>query len=304
MEENDAQLQLKKRARRRLVGAVAFAVFAAVVLPMVMDQEPKQPVQDVEIRIPGQDEKPFTPKFAAGTPAAEAAKPAPLEPAAAPVTAEPAPKPAEPPVPAKPATPAAETKPAVTPSTKVVDTTKADDKPATKTSEKPATKPAEKAPEKAKEKTPEKPQDKSTVKAGDKASDKEKAEKEKAEKAKAAEKAAEKADKADKADKGKSDGEAQRAAAILSGKAPEAAKPDSGNGSFVILIGSFSNDANVKTLKTKLSEQGIKVYTESLDSPQGKKTRVRAGPFPSRDAAEKALDKMKRIGVSGVLAGK
>ena len=43
---------------------------------------------------------------------------------------------------------------------------------------------------------------------------------------------------------------------------------------------------------------------EPLDSPEGKKTRVRAGPFPSRDAAEKALDKMKRIGVNGVIAAK
>ena len=64
MEENDVQLQLKKRARRRLVGAIAFVCVVAVVLPMVMDHEPRQVVQDVEIRIPGQDEKPFAPKFA------------------------------------------------------------------------------------------------------------------------------------------------------------------------------------------------------------------------------------------------
>ena len=57
-------------------------------------------------------------------------------------------------------------------------------------------------------------------------------------------------------------------------------------------------------MQTKLSELGLKVYTETLDSPQGKKTRVRAGPFPSRDAADKALEKMKRIGVNGVVAPK
>ena len=64
MEDNDAQSQLKKRARRRLVGAVAFASVVAVVLPMVMDHEPRQSVQEGEIRIPGQDEKPLAPKFA------------------------------------------------------------------------------------------------------------------------------------------------------------------------------------------------------------------------------------------------
>ena len=51
-------------------------------------------------------------------------------------------------------------------------------------------------------------------------------------------------------------------------------------------------------------EIGIKVITEPLDSPEGKKTRVRAGPFASREAAEKALEKMKRIGVGGVVAAK
>ena len=62
-ESADTDLLLKKRARRRLLGAVAFAGLAAVVLPMVMDDEPKQQVQDVQIRIPGQDQTPFTPKL-------------------------------------------------------------------------------------------------------------------------------------------------------------------------------------------------------------------------------------------------
>ena len=71
-----------------------------------------------------------------------------------------------------------------------------------------------------------------------------------------------------------------------------------------MLIGAFSNEANVKNLKDKLSEQGIKTFSEPLDTPQGRKTRVRAGPFPNREAAEKALEKMRRIGVSGVVSAK
>ncbi len=70
--EADTQLPLKKRARRRLVGAIALAVLAAVVLPMVMDQAPQAPVQDVQIRIPGQDQAPaFQPKALAAKPAQE-----------------------------------------------------------------------------------------------------------------------------------------------------------------------------------------------------------------------------------------
>lgn len=227
MEETDAQLHLKKRARRRLVGAIAFVTLVAVVLPMLMDQEPRQAVQDVEIRIPGQDEKPFAPKFAA----APAEKPA-----------------AE----ARPA-PAAAQRRTVEPSAKVVELLA--DKPAGKPAEKSADKPADKPAEKPAEKSASKP----------------------------------------------AESEAKRAAAILAG----AGEPAVGKGGEqVILIGAFTNDANVRNLKAKLGEQGIKIYTEPLDTPQGKKTRVRAGPFPNREAADKALAKMKRIGVSGVVTAK
>jgi DedD protein len=97
--------------------------------------------------------------------------------------------------------------------------------------------------------------------------------------------------------------DARRAAAILDGQ-PADAKPAAPSGEYLVLIGAFSNEANVKNLKAKLAEQGIKTFSEPLDTPQGKKTRVRAGPFPSREAAEKALEKMQRIGVSGAIAAK
>lgn len=250
MPEADAQLPLKKRARRRLVGAIALSVLAAVVLPMVMDQTPQAPVQDVQIRIPGQEQAPpFSPKSLAAKPAeAPVAKAAPApaveKPAAtAAVVEKPMDKPAE-----KPVEKAAE-KPAEKPAPEAA-------KPAAKTEKKPADKPAEKAPEKP-----------ATAKNGG--------------------------------------DDSQRAAAILAGKPAETTPaPKATGGEYVILIGAFSNPANVKQLQTKLSELGLKVYTETLDSPQGKKTRVRAGPFPSRDAAEKALEKMKRIGVNGVVAAK
>jgi len=51
----DEQLELKKRARRRLVGATALVLLAAIVLPMVMDREPRPVNPDIQIRIPSQD---------------------------------------------------------------------------------------------------------------------------------------------------------------------------------------------------------------------------------------------------------
>ena len=60
-EQQDVET-LKKRGRRRLVGAVALVLLAVVVLPMVFDPEPKSTLPPVSVRIPGENETPFAPK--------------------------------------------------------------------------------------------------------------------------------------------------------------------------------------------------------------------------------------------------
>jgi DedD protein len=54
----DLQTELRKRARRRLLGAIALALTAAIVLPVVMDHEPRPPAQDIAVRIPARDSMP------------------------------------------------------------------------------------------------------------------------------------------------------------------------------------------------------------------------------------------------------
>lgn len=96
MAENDVQLDLKKRARRRLVGAIALALAAAIILPMVMDSEQRPGNQDLTIRIPSQEEgAPLLSRPLGAAPAPErprlpqaAAEPAPVPPA--PIEADPA----------------------------------------------------------------------------------------------------------------------------------------------------------------------------------------------------------------------
>ena len=78
------ELALRRRARRRLVGAVAIALTVVVILPMLFDSEPKPLGPDVDIRIPAQD-SPFETAPALAPPV----KP-PL------TTQQPAPAPAEP----------------------------------------------------------------------------------------------------------------------------------------------------------------------------------------------------------------
>ena len=51
----DDEISLKRRARRRLIGAGALAIVIVVLLPMVLDSEPKLVGQDIELRIPDKD---------------------------------------------------------------------------------------------------------------------------------------------------------------------------------------------------------------------------------------------------------
>lgn len=51
--------ELKRRARRRLVGAVVLALAAAVVLPMLLESDPKPLGNDVSIQIPPIDQGKF-----------------------------------------------------------------------------------------------------------------------------------------------------------------------------------------------------------------------------------------------------
>jgi DedD protein len=53
---------LKRRGRRRLVGAVALVLLAVVVLPWVFDPEPRPSAPPVSVRIPAENEAPFKPK--------------------------------------------------------------------------------------------------------------------------------------------------------------------------------------------------------------------------------------------------
>ena len=77
---------LKRRGRRRLVGAVALVLLAVIVLPMVFDPEPRPVAPPVSVRIPGEDEAPFKPRAIPSEPRAIPSEPKaiPSEPKAVP----------------------------------------------------------------------------------------------------------------------------------------------------------------------------------------------------------------------------
>lgn len=70
----DEELNLKRKARRRLIGAIALTTAVVVILPMVLDREPAPSARDIELRIPDKDNAgEFTPNVA--MPAASAVVP-------------------------------------------------------------------------------------------------------------------------------------------------------------------------------------------------------------------------------------
>ena len=211
----DADLQLKKRARRRLVGAAALALFAVIVLPMVMDREPRPLSQDIQVRIPSQDSTGLAAKVLAGKPAA---------------TPMPAPEPVAEPAAEQKADPKAKPEPVAAISSAGPAVAKA----AAAAVAKPAEKPVK----------PEKKIEKVVAPATD------------------------------------------------------------ASGQWVVQLGSYKEVGNVKLLLAKLKGVGVPAYTEKIDSPQGPRTRVRAGPFAGQEAAEKARSRIKIVGVDGPVAPK
>jgi DedD protein len=129
------EIEFKKRARRRLVGAIALVLLMVTILPMILDDRSgSQPQQEIAITIPSQDDEEFTSKVAPLTEEVIDLEPA-VEPAAEPKQAPSAAKPVEPDAPiakapeskpeaqaAKPAT----AKPAATPTVPATSTSKSD----------------------------------------------------------------------------------------------------------------------------------------------------------------------------------
>ena len=200
MAENEDVNTLKRRGRRRLVGAIALVLAAVIVLPMVFDSEPKGSAPPVSVRIPGEDESGFIPKVTPKPPAVQEQK-APEKAAEAPARKAPA---------AVPEKPAPKIEIAVT---------KGSEKPAAKAAAEPAR-----------------------------------------------------------------DGAAEklRAEAALAG------------GRFMVPAGAYADPAGIIE---KLKAAKIPYYTEPIATKQGTVTRVRAGPFASREAAEQVLQQLKGLGL-------
>ena len=64
-------------------------------------------------------------------------------------------------------------------------------------------------------------------------------------------------------------------------------------GRFVVQVGAFTDMVAVREARQKVEKLGLKTYIQSVDSPTGKRTRVRVGPFETREEAESAAVRLK-----------
>lgn len=200
---SDEELQLKKRARRRLVGAIVLVTAVAVVLPMILESEPKPASQNITIQIPSPEAGVLT------------AKPVPLK-------------------------PVENFAPAAVPAATLQAETKTEVKPAAKTE--PKTQAAAPAPAKPVKK-------------------------------------------------------AETSAKPATGT-EDAAKTAATSG-YVIQVVALADAARAKDMHAKIAAAGLKAYTEVVQTANGPVTRVRVGPYPSREAAEQGRTQLQRLQLDG-----
>jgi DedD protein len=209
---SDEELQLRRRARRRLIGAVVLVTAVVVILPMVLDSEPRPSGQPISVQIPSPDSGGFAPKLAPA--------PAVPQPKASAVSPQPA-KPAEEPAKIAAAAPPVQEAPSPV-----------------------AAAPKQEPEPPAKPEPPTKPKPKP--------------------------------------------------------KAP----PAKAKGGYVVQVIALADAGKAQQLQQQIAGAGIKSYTEVVKTAKGDVTRVRAGPFASRGAAEKARDQLKGMGMNGNITPK
>lgn len=90
-----------------------------------------------------------------------------------------------------------------------------------------------------------------------------------------------------------------RAIAALEGRTDPAPSSDTSGKTFAVQIAAFSAADKARGLRDQLVSNGLKSYTESVATPQGLRTRVRLGPFASREAADRARQKLKTMKLDG-----
>jgi len=63
----------------------------------------------------------------------------------------------------------------------------------------------------------------------------------------------------------------------------------------VVQVGAYAELAKAREVRAKLESAGFKTYTQEVETKDGKRIRVRVGPFPSKEEAEKTAEKIRKL---------
>jgi DedD protein len=89
---------------------------------------------------------------------------------------------------------------------------------------------------------------------------------------------------------------------VVSTTKPDADKPRvEGAARFIVQVGAFSDEAKVKEVRAKLEKAGLKTYVHVAQTKEGKRTRVRIGPFASKEEAQRMVTKVKGLNLSAAV---
>jgi DedD protein len=242
--------ELRRRARRRLVGAVVLALGVAVVVPMLLETEQKPLGDDVAVKIPPVDSGKFVNRLnenapnANAQPSDDAAK---ATPSAPPATVDaPADRPQkydthvrEPAPTAQPPVIVSDLAAPKAPGAEGVSSTNAAELPVPRIAN---------------------------------------------------------------SESGKSAAPTSAHAATEAARTASASHPSAQRDGFAVQLAAFADDKGANSLAGRLKKAGYAAYTEPLKTSKGTLWRVRVGPYPSREAAIAARDKLKTEGQSGIVA--
>ncbi len=91
-------------------------------------------------------------------------------------------------------------------------------------------------------------------------------------------------------------------AAVPAAAAPSASAASAAQAArFVVQAGAYLDAASLREARQKVEKLGLKTYTQVVETPTGKRTRVRVGPFEKRTEADTVADRIKATGLSVVV---
>ena len=268
---------LRTRARQRLIGAVVLVALGIITFTLLFDSQPRPIPVDIQITMPDKDKPgatvsttvhaPASAASSAAAPAAVAETPAVTTPSLAPAAAV-------------AATAAAVQASASLSAKEEIVAFKSDKKSDVKVEAKPEAKVEAKVEAKPAVKPEAKPETKAETKQEVKPAPKPVA-------------------------KPAANDEAAKALAILEGKEPP--KPPVATTSadsaerFIVQFGAYAENEKAREARLKVERAGLKTYVHVAETPQGKRIRVRAGPFATRVEAEKAAAKIKALSLPAAI---